>query len=64
MDAFILSMDNPAGRVLRVAVGVALVVWGFGSSGPSPAGVVLGLIGFVPIVMGVWGRCLPELFRR
>jgi hypothetical protein len=57
---FVNFMNKPFGRVARVAAGVALMVWGFGLSGGSVVGLTLGVIGILPLAMGLWGRCLPE----
>ena len=58
--AFVNFMNKPFGRVARVAAGGALVVWGFAFSGGSVVGLTLGVIGILPLAMGLWGRCLPE----
>lgn len=62
MTPFVSFMDKPFGRIARVAAGAALMVWGFGLSGGSTVGLVVGVVGILPLAMGLWGRCLPELF--
>ena len=57
-------MEAPKGRVLRIVLGGALMAWGFGFSGLSPAGLAVGIVGILPLATGIWGGCLPELFRR
>ena len=57
-------MDQPFGRLARIVAGAALVVWGFGFSGGSTVGLVLGIVGVLPLAMALWARCLPELFMR
>jgi hypothetical protein len=59
---FIRFMNKPFGRIARIVAGGALIVWGFGFSGASTLGVVLGIVGILPLAMGLWGRCLPEFF--
>ncbi|HVA23435.1 MAG TPA: YgaP-like transmembrane domain [Chloroflexota bacterium] len=64
MSGFIGFMDKPGGRLARIAAGVALMIWGFAFAGGTPVGLAVGIVGIVPLAMGLWGRCLPELFRR
>lgn len=51
-------MANEAGwdRVVRVVLGVALLVVGFGVI-DSTVGVVVGIAGFVPLLTGLVGWC-------
>ena len=62
MAAFIDFMNQPVGRVLRVIAGLLLIGWAVFFSGGTVLGWVLGIIGVVPLVMGIWGRCLVELW--
>lgn len=64
MTGFIKFMENPAGRAIRIVIGGALIAWGFGFAGGTPAGMVAGIIGILPLATGIWGGCLPEIFRR
>ena len=64
MSDFINFMENPVGRVIRIVVGAALIIWGFGLAGGTPLGFTVGVIGILPLATGIWGGCLPELFRR
>lgn len=51
-------------RVLRVIVGVVLVVVGFAVMDGS-AGIVVGVIGLIPLVTGLIGWCpLYLLFKK
>ena len=50
-------INSPAGRVFRVVVGVALILWGYTRLGSS-AGVVLIVVGLIPLVAGVFDLCL------
>jgi hypothetical protein len=59
------EMVNEAGwdRVVRVVIGVAMVVVGFGVMSGT-AGLVVGIIGFVPLLTGLVGWCpLYSVFR-
>ena len=55
---FIGFMRSVPGRLLRVALGVWLV--GFGATHPSLFGLVLMMVGVVPIVTGLAGISLFE----
>ena len=50
-------MNSPTGRVARVVAGVALIAWGYTRLG-STAGVVLIVIGCVPLLAGIFNLCL------
>ena len=54
--AFIEFLISPAGRVLRIAAGLAIVLVGFIMQGT--AGVVVSIVGLVPIVTGAMNLCL------
>ncbi len=60
MNALINFMNGGIGRAARVVLGLALVYSGLFLAGGGLAGYVVALIGFIPIAMGVWGRCLLE----
>ena len=47
-------MRSPAGRILRVALGAALIAYGFFANGWT----VIGLLGFIPVVTGGFNACL------
>ena len=59
---FVRFMRSMAGRVLKVAVGLALVA--YGSTQGSLVGLVLMMVGMVPAVTGVAGICLLDEFVR
>jgi hypothetical protein len=50
-------INSPTGRVVRVVVGIALILWGYTRLGSS-AGVVLIVVGLIPLVAGVFNLCL------
>lgn len=53
---FARFMSQPVGRAIRVALGVALIALGFVVGGT--AGLVVGIIGLVPIAAGAFNFCL------
>ena len=53
-------MNNPIGRLLRIALGVAVIVFAVTTlSGAAQWAVAA--VGLVPIGLGLSGRCLVEL---
>lgn len=60
MAGLVSFMNGAIGRGVRVILGIVLIYVGLSSVGGT-AGAVVALIGVVPLVMGVWGRCLIEL---
>jgi len=63
MSNLIHFLNGAFGRVLRVALGVALVWYGLLILGGT-AGGILAVVGLVPIGLGLWGHCLLELVPR
>ncbi|MHB1318946.1 MAG: YgaP family membrane protein [Anaerolineae bacterium] len=57
MNPFISFMASRNGRLLRVVVGAALVVWGFIGIGGA-GGVILGIVGLVPLLAGILDYCV------
>lgn len=53
-------MNNPVGRLLRVALGVAIILTAF-TVLEGNAQWAVAAVGLVPIVLGLTGRCLIEL---
>jgi hypothetical protein len=60
MDRFFGFMEGPVGRVLRIALGIALIWFGLGRMGGA-GGLVVAVAGLLPVVMGAWGPCLVHL---
>jgi hypothetical protein len=52
-SGFAKFINSPAGRIARVVVGIALIIWGYTSSG-----IVLIIIGLVPLAAGSLDLCL------
>lgn len=59
MGAIANIMNTPAGRAIRVLLGIALIYVGLSVVGGT-AGIVVAVVGVVPILLGVTGRCLTE----
>ncbi len=56
-SGFARLINSPSGRALRIIAGVALIGWGY-SLLSSTMGVVLIVVGFVPLAAGVFNLCL------
>ncbi|HEY9084782.1 MAG TPA: YgaP-like transmembrane domain [Candidatus Tyrphobacter sp.] len=52
---FLRFMASPLGRLLRILLGAALIVWGYLMH--STAGYVLLAVGFVPLAAGLFDWC-------
>lgn len=59
MSALVQFMNNPIGRLARIALGVAIIVFAL-TSLASPVSYVVAAVGLVPIALGASGRCLVE----
>lgn len=53
---FAAWMAGPAGRIVRIVAGAALVVVGVAIGGVG--GTIVGLIGLVPVGLGMSNRCI------
>lgn len=60
MNGLIHFMNGGIGRVARIVLGLILVYLGLVTMGSSIAGYVVAAVGLLPIVMGIWGRCMLE----
>lgn len=54
--AFARFMATPTGRGVRILVGLALVAWGW-TMREQTAGIVLMIVGLVPLVAGTFNVC-------
>jgi hypothetical protein len=54
---FTRFMASPAGRVIRIVAGVALVAWGW-SHHESMTGLVVMVVGLAPLLAGIFNVCL------
>ena len=59
MSALVQFMNNPIGRLARIALGVAIIVFAL-TSLASPVSYIVAAVGLVPIALGASGRCLVE----
>ncbi|MGE5263996.1 MAG: DUF2892 domain-containing protein [Acidobacteriota bacterium] len=57
MNALINFMQGTAGRALRVILGMVLIYAGLFILGGT-LGIMVAVIGIVPLAMGIWGPCL------
>ncbi len=57
MNPFVSFMASPAGRLVRIVAGIALVVWGLWGIG-STTGLVVAIIGLVPLLAGLFDFCV------
>jgi hypothetical protein len=57
MNAFIKFMASPVGRVVRIVVGILLIAIGLWAV-KGTAGIILAIIGLVPLAAGVFDFCL------
>jgi len=55
--AFARFVNSPAGRVLRVVVGLGLIAWGY-SLRATNAGLALMVVGLVPLAAGTFNWCV------
>jgi hypothetical protein len=60
MKSLVDFMQGTFGRLLRAVLGLALIYIGLAVVGGT-AGLIVAVIGIVPIAMGVWGPCLLGL---
>ena len=56
-SGFAKFINSPAGRIARVVVGIGLIVWGYTQLNTG-TGIVLIVIGLVPLVAGGFDLCL------
>jgi hypothetical protein len=54
------QMNGWWGRGARISAGLLLIVVGLAVGGSTPLGLVLAIVGLVPLGMGAWGHCLVE----
>jgi len=59
MGAIAGIMNTMAGRAARVILGLVLIYVGLSVVGGT-GGMILAVVGIVPIVLGATGRCLTE----
>jgi hypothetical protein len=57
MNPLITFMASPAGRIVRVVAGIALIAWGLMGLGGT-AGIIVAIVGAVPLVAGLFDFCV------
>jgi hypothetical protein len=57
MKAFVGFMASPAGRILRIVAGSAIIAWGLLVVG-EPNGKIIAAVGALPILTGVFNICV------
>lgn len=60
MENFLQFMNGGIGRIARIVLGLALIYLGLVTMGNTLAGYIVAIIGVLPMVMGIWGRCVVE----
>jgi hypothetical protein len=60
MNALVQFMNSWVGRIARIVLGLVLVYVGLVTLGGTLPGYVIAIVGLVPILMGIIGRCLIE----
>lgn len=60
MKGLINWMNGMWGRSLRVLLGLALIYVGLVTLGGSTVGMLVAIVGLLPIAMELWGHCLLE----
>ena len=56
-SGFARFINSPAGRIVRIAAGIILIVWGF-IHPDTVTGIVLIILGLVPFAAGAIDLCL------
>jgi hypothetical protein len=57
MNPFVSFLASSSGRLVRIAAGIALVVWGWYGLGGT-TGLIVAVIGLIPLVAGVFDFCV------
>lgn len=61
MKGFVTFMASTAGRLVRIIAGIVLILVGLfalGGTGGNTAGIVVAVIGLVPLLAGLFDVCL------
>jgi hypothetical protein len=57
MNPFVKFMASPAGRIVRIVAGAALIAWGLLGLGGT-TGVIVAVVGAVPLLAGLFDFCV------
>lgn len=55
-SGFARFVNSPTGRITRIVVGLGLIGWGYAQ--PTGSGIILIVLGLVPLTAGVFNLCL------
>jgi hypothetical protein len=58
MNPFVKFLASPAGRITRIVAGIVLIVLGLLVMHASAAGIIVAVIGLVPLVAGLFDFCV------
>jgi hypothetical protein len=58
MNSFSKFMASTAGRIVRIVAGIVLIALGFFGNLPTWAGIVVIVVGLVPLVAGLFDFCV------
>ncbi len=58
MDAVFKFLASSAGRIVRIVVGAALVAWGLFGNMNLALGIILIVVGLVPLLAGIFDVCV------
>lgn len=61
MAGLIAFMNSTIGRILRIVIGLALI-WAGLTQMSGIGGYIVAIIGLVPLILGLTGRCLLQSF--
>lgn len=64
MNPFVKFMASPAGRIVRIVAGAALIAWGLAGLGGT-TGAIVAVVGLVPLLAGLFDFCIfAPLFKN
>jgi hypothetical protein len=58
MNPFISFMASKNGRIVRIVAGLVLVAWGFFGIDNVTTGIIVLLVGLVPLLAGIFDVCV------
>jgi len=58
MNPFVSFMASRNGRIVRIVLGLALVVWGFFGIDNVTTGTIVLIVGLVPLAAGIFDFCV------
>ena len=57
MNPFVNFMASPAGRIVRIVAGIALIAWGLLVLGGT-TGTIVAIVGAIPLLAGLLDFCI------